>query len=240
MSSSNCTYIYQTKNLPFQVYPHRWFFTNDFLIEIQPCAIISVNQKLLIISRVRVGYEMVGGATYLIRYNHLISNKRGWNNCFIKNAHRISRILPDFICKNNQFWAQSFVSVFNKERFSLWPWKMVSVSVSYFFYQLMAKKIKTWNIRFPAKENPNKEKALFDSLILLQYDVKAKYRLISRKFYGMKFFHPSVRWTNQKPRGFESVWQTNQIALFPFVCFFCFVRAFSFQGHTKTALHLLT
>ena len=103
MSSSNCTYIYQTKNLPFQVYPHRWFFTNDFLIEIQPCAIISVNQKLLIISRVRVGYEMVGGATYLIRYNHLISNKRGWNNCFIKNAHRISRILPDFICKNNQF-----------------------------------------------------------------------------------------------------------------------------------------
>ena len=58
---------------------------------------------------------------------------------------------------------------------------MVSVSVRYFFYQLMAKKIKTCNIRFPAKENPNIEKALFDWLIVLQYDVKAKYRLISRK-----------------------------------------------------------
>ena len=28
-----------------------------------------------------------------------------WNNCFIKNAHKISRILPDFICKNNRFSA---------------------------------------------------------------------------------------------------------------------------------------
>ena len=31
-------------------------------------------------------------------YNHLISNKRKWNNGSIKNAHKISRILPDFIC----------------------------------------------------------------------------------------------------------------------------------------------
>ena len=34
---------------------------------------------------------------------------------------------------------------------------------------------------FPAKENPNMEKELFDWPIVLQYDVKAKYRLISRK-----------------------------------------------------------
>ena len=33
----------------------------------------------------------------------------------------------------------------------------------------------------------------------------------------MKFFHPSIRLTNQKPRAFVSVPQTNQIALFPFV-----------------------
>ena len=32
------------------------------------------------------------------------------------------------------------------------------------------------------KENTNMEKALFDWPIVLQYDVKAKYRLISRKF----------------------------------------------------------
>ena len=37
-----------------------------------------------------------------------------WNNCFIKNSHKISRILPDFICKNNrfsacfQFWADAY------------------------------------------------------------------------------------------------------------------------------------
>ena len=47
------------------------------------------------------------------------------------------------------------------------------------------------------KEIPNMEKALFDWPIVLQYDVKAKYRLISRKFSGVKFFHPSVRLTNQ-------------------------------------------
>ena len=76
---------------------------------------------------------------------------------------------------------------------------MVSVSVRYLFYQPMDEKIKTWTLRFPAKENPNMEKALFDWPIVLQYDVKAKYRLISRKFSGMKFFHPSVRLTNKKP-----------------------------------------
>ena len=37
------------------------------------------------------------GATLLVGYNHLISNKREWNNCFIKNAHKISLNLPDLI-----------------------------------------------------------------------------------------------------------------------------------------------
>ena len=113
---------------------------------------------------------------------------------------------------------------------------MVSVGVRYLFYKPMNEKMQTWPLRFPAKENPNMEKALFDWPIVLQYDVKAKYRLISRKFSGMKFLHQSVRLTNQNPRAFESVRQTNQIALFPFVCFFCFVRTFSSQGHTKIAL----
>ena len=52
----------------------------------------------------------------------------------------------------------------------------------------MDEKIKTWTLRFPAKENPNMEKALFDWPIVLQYDVKAKYRLISRKFFGHEVF----------------------------------------------------
>ena len=53
---------------------------------------------------------------------------------------------------------------------------------------------------------------------------------------GMKFVYLSVRSANQKPGAFVSVRYTNQIALFPFVCCFCFVRAFSFQGHAKIAL----
>ena len=82
---------------------------------------------------------------------------------------------------------------------------MNSVNVRYLFYQPMDEKIKTWTLRFPAKENTNMEEALFDWPIVLQYDVKAKYRLISRKFSGMKFFHPGVRLTNQKTCAFVSV-----------------------------------
>ena len=54
----------------------------------------------------------------------------------------------------------------------------------------MDEKIKTWTLLFSAKGNPNMEKALFDWPIVLQYDVKAKYRLTSRKFFGIFFFSP--------------------------------------------------
>ena len=53
--------------------------------------------------------------------------------------------------------------------------KMVSLSVRYLFYKPMDEKIKTWTIRFPAKENPNMERAFFNWPIVLQYDIKAKY-----------------------------------------------------------------
>ena len=84
---------------------------------------------------------------------------------------------------------------------------MVLVSVRYSFYQPVDEKIKTWPLHFPAKENPNMKKALFGWPIVLQYGIKAKYQLllISRKFSGMKFFHPSIRLTNQKPCTFKSV-----------------------------------
>ena len=64
---------------------------------------------------------------------------------------------------------------------------MISVSV-YLFNQPMDEKIKTWPLRFAAKENPNMEDALFNWPIVLQYDVKAKYRLISRKFFRHEVF----------------------------------------------------
>ena len=66
---------------------------------------------------------------------------------------------------------------------------MVSVIVRYLFYQPVDEKIKTWPLRFPAKENPNMEK----TSIVLQCDVEAKYRWISRKSSDKKFFHLSVR-----------------------------------------------
>ena len=108
--------------------------------------------------------------------------------------------------------------------------------VKYSFYKPMDEKIKTWTLCFPAKENPNIEKALFDWPIMLRYDAKVMYQLISRKFLGMKIFHQSVCLTNQKPHAFVSVRKTNQITLFLLGFCFCFVRAFSFQGHMKIAL----
>ena len=69
----------------------------------------------------------------------------------------------------------------------------------------MDEKIKTGPLRFPTNENPNMEKALFDWPIILQYDIKVKYWLISSKFSGTKFFQPSVPLTNQKPPTFVSV-----------------------------------
>ena len=84
----------------------------------------------------------------------------------------------------------------------VWLWKMVSVTVRYLFYQPMDDKIKTWTLRCRAIENPDTEKALVDWPIVLQYDVKAKYRLICTHEV---FFHPSVLLTNQNPRAFVSV-----------------------------------
>ena len=55
------------------------------------------------------------------------------------------------------------------------------------------------------QRKPDMEKVLFDWPIVLQYDVKVKYRLISSKFSDMKFFHPSVRLANQKLRVSVSV-----------------------------------
>ena len=49
---------------------------------------------------------------------------------------------------------------------------MVSLSVRYLFYQPMDEKIKAWPLLFPAKENPNIEKALFDWPIVLQMTSK--------------------------------------------------------------------
>ena len=85
----------------------------------------------------------------------------------------------------------------NRRVIFVWPWKIVWVSVRYSFLQPMDEKSmkKTWSLRFPAKKTLiwKKDCSIGQSVIVLQYAVKAKDRLNFGKFSGMKFFHPSVR-----------------------------------------------
>ena len=67
------------------------------------------------------------------------------------------------------------------------------------------KKDQNMDSSFSHQRKPEYGEGMFDWTIVLQYDVKAKYQLISRKFSGMKVFHPSVYITYQKPRVFVSV-----------------------------------
>ena len=113
---------------------------------------------------------------------------------------------------------------------------MVSVSVRYLFYHPTDEKIKTWPFRFPAKENPNMEKALFDWPIVLQHDVKASYRLISREFFRHEVFSPECLLSQPKSTRvcIRSINQSNRSISFR-LCFL-FRSRVSFQGHTKIAL----
>ena len=88
-----------------------------------------------------------------------------------------------------------------------WPWKMVSVSVICFISQWL-KRSKHGLFVFPLK-NPNMEKALFDWPIVLQYDVKAKYWLSSRKFFGHEVFS-AERSLNQPKATRVCIRSTNQ------------------------------
>ena len=100
----------------------------------------------------------------------------------------------------------------------------------------MDEKIETWTLRFLAKENPHMEKALFDWPIVLQYDVKSRYRLISKKFFGHDVF--SAERSLNQPKAtrvfIRSINQSNRFISVRFL--FLFVCAFSFQGQTKIAL----
>ena len=124
---------------------------------------------------------------------------------------------------------------------------MVSViSVRYLFYQPMDEKIKTWSLCFPAKENPNTEKALFDWPIVLQYDVKAKYRLISRKFSGVKFFSPQNSLSQPKATRAcnRSINQSNRSISVCLLFLFCSrvfsSRSYENRSNIRQALSLTT
>ena len=75
---------------------------------------------LTIIPRVRVGYEMADrqrGAYRRVGYNHLISNKREWNNCFIKlkTPTRYRQFFPTLFV-NKKKNKNDFQLVFNYEQ----------------------------------------------------------------------------------------------------------------------------
>ena len=93
---------------------------------------------------------------------------------------------------------------------------------SFFVLSANGKKIKTWLLRFPAKENPNMEKALLAWPIVLQYDVTAKYGLISRKFSSMKLFPPE-----------HSIHQSNR-SIFVRLLFLLCSRVFIFKVIRKS------
>ena len=107
----------------------------------------------------------------------------------------------------------------------------------------MDEKIKTWTLRFPAKENPNMENALFDWSIVLKYDVKARYRFISIKFFGHEVFSPES-WLNQ-PKGtrvyIRSINQSNRFISVRLLFLFC-SRVFisrSYENHPNSVLKQL-
>ena len=78
------------------------------------------------------------GATRLVGYNHLISNKREWNNCFIKNNQEILLYLDDFALQEQ---AEDNVMV----AFS-WAWYNGS-------YTMAAKPIKSLELKLHSRCN---------------------------------------------------------------------------------------
>ena len=84
----------------------------------------------------------------------------------------------------------------------------------------MDEKNKTWTLRFPAKENPNMEKALLDWPIVLQYDVKA----ISRKFFGHEVFSAERSLNQPKVRLYPFDKPIKSLYFRSFVVFVLFAR----------------
>ena len=126
---------------------------------------------------------------------------------------------------------------------------MVSVIVRYLFYQPMDEKVKTWPFHFPAQKNLiwRRHWSIGQSCCSwLQDDVKAKYRLISRKFSGMKCFLPecSINQTKATRVCIRSINQSNRfisVRLFFLFCSRVFIsRPYENRSNPLQAQNLLT
>jgi len=106
----------------------------------------------------------------------------------------------------------------------------------------MDEKIKTSPHCFPAKEKCNMKKALFDWPIVLQYEVKAKYRLISRKFLEHELFSAEHS-LNQPKTTLVCICSTNQsnrsisIRLLFLFCLHAFISR-SYENHCNCTSQL--
>ena len=100
---------------------------------------------------------------------------------------------------------------FSDRAIFVWPWKVVSVSVCYCFISQWM--IRTWTLRFPRKKTLIWERYCSIGQSCCSITQKRSIGKFLESSSGMKFFQPSVRLTNQKPRAFFFVRQTNQVAL---------------------------
>ena len=110
-----------------------------------------------------------------------------------------SRIPSEKIC------VQTKPSILSIRAIFLWPWKTVSVSVRYLFYQPVDGKIKAWTLRFLAKEKPNMRKhcSIGQSFCSMTSKRSIGWFLENSQAYNYEVFSRRVRLTNQKSRAFD-------------------------------------
>ena len=123
---------------------------------------------------------------------------------------------------------------------SVWRWKMVSASVRYLFYQSMDEKIKLGLLGFTRKKTLicRKHCSIGQSCCNVTSKQSIDWFLESSHIRH-EVFSPERSLNQPKATRVcvRSIDQSNRFI--PLICCFCFVLAFSFQGHPKIALLLL-
>ena len=120
----------------------------------------------------------------------------------------------------------------------VWPWKVVSVSVHYFFISQWMKRSKHGLFVFPPKKTLIWRRHPSIGQWCCSMTSKRSIDWFLESSRAWEVFSPE-RSLNQSKATSVCIRSTNQsycsisVRLF----FFCFVRAFSFQGHTKIALN---
>ena len=157
-------------------------------------------------------------------YGHTGRKRARWPHLFIA-VFECPLYGWQFSAKFEKIWIVHPFTLLDRAIF-VWPWKKVSVRrfVICFISQWM-KRSKHGLFVFP----PKKSCCSMTSKRSIGW-------FFEINIFGMRFFYPRVRLTQPKATRVcnRSINQSNRSI--PFICFFCFLRAFSFQGHTKIAL----